>query len=137
MKTLIFSFLVMFAAGCSCTKNSTSQNLMINDIWVLQSLEGENISKSEFPNEFPRLEFYDSEKRITGFTGCNNLSGTYKTNNNEISFSPLMTTKMFCQGVKENEFLQAMNGINKYKIENLKLYLYKDENLKLIFKKDD
>ncbi len=137
MKIYLSILISLILAGCSSTEKSIPQSILLNDIWVLGSLNGQTISSNEFPNQFPQLEFNDSAKSLTGFTGCNNLRGTYKINENEITFSPFATTKMYCQGVNENEFLHAMEGINNYKIENLKLYLYKDENIKLIFKKVD
>ncbi len=86
---------------------------------------------------FPTLNLTNQKKELGGFTGCNRLSGSYETVENKLTFSPLAVTKMFCQGVNENEFLEALTGVNKFKIENLKLYLYKDDEAKLIFKKVD
>jgi heat shock protein HslJ len=44
----------------------------------------------------PYLEF--AEGRLAGFTGCNMLSGAWRTENNEVRVGPLVTTKRGCPG---------------------------------------
>ena len=44
----------------------------------------------------PYLEF--AEGRLAGFTGCNMLSGAWRTENNEVRLGALVTTKRGCPG---------------------------------------
>lgn len=104
---------------------------------MMFGLNENKINKKDYPNGFPGLKFIDSNKTVTGFTGCNRLSGTYKVDNSELPFSPLITTKMFCEGVRENNFLKALDSINGFKIENSKLLLLQNSATKLIFNKAD
>ena len=60
----------------------------------------------------PRLEFND-QGRISGFTGCNMLSGTWRLEGNEVRFGPVTTTKRGCMGVEgdiEKRFLAALSS---------------------------
>jgi heat shock protein HslJ len=45
----------------------------------------------------PRLEFV-REGRITGFTGCNLLSGAWSSEGGEVRLGPVATTKRMCLG---------------------------------------
>ena len=45
----------------------------------------------------PRLEFV-SGGRITGFTGCNLLSGAWSSEGGEVRLGPIATTKRMCLG---------------------------------------
>jgi heat shock protein HslJ len=57
---------------------------------------------------------------VTGFTGCNRLTGKVSQNGNKIHFGPLATTKMACLDVNvgrvEAGFLNALNGAERQKI---------------------
>ncbi len=44
---------------------------------------------------------------------------------------------MACPGNLEQKFLSALNEVNNYKIEKLKLYLYEDDEEIMIFQKID
>jgi heat shock protein HslJ len=58
---------------------------------------------------------------VTGFTGCNRLSGTCTINGNYgIKFSPLAVTKMACLNDDKTEslFLSAISQTNRWQIEN-------------------
>ena len=46
----------------------------------------------------PYLELGD-DGRLTGTDGCNRLTGTWKVAGDEITFGPLASTRMACEGV--------------------------------------
>ena len=59
--------------------------------------------------------------RVTGFTGCNTLAGTYKHDGSgALVFGPLITTRMACvadtANAQEAVFVKALQGINSYRI---------------------
>jgi heat shock protein HslJ len=45
----------------------------------------------------PRLEF-EAGGRLSGYTGCNMMSGSWKEEGGEARFGPIMATKRFCVG---------------------------------------
>src|SRR5215203_638397 len=50
-----------------------------------------------FSQRHPELEFNTAEKRVTGTTGCNQLSGSYTVSGSSFQFgSNLALTKMAC-----------------------------------------
>ena len=62
------------------------------------------------PRTLPRLEFVGGG-RLSGFTGCNLLSGGWKMEGAEVVLGPLATTKRLCigpAGDTEKRFLAAI-----------------------------
>lgn len=58
----------------------------------------------------PRLEFV-REGRVSGFTGCNMLSGTWSVEGGVVRLGPMVTTKRMCIGPEmelERRLLAAM-----------------------------
>lgn len=91
--------------------------------WVLTAIEGVEVSDAGFPDNKPWIMFDSAEKRVTGFAGCNRLSGFYSgDNSSSISFSAMATTKIACPAMQsEQMFLAALNKTTGYKVtpENL------------------
>jgi len=64
------------------------------------------------PRSLPRLEFLGGG-RVTGYTGCNMLSGVWRMEGGEVRLGPLVTTKRACvgpEGDAEQRFLAAAGG---------------------------
>jgi len=64
------------------------------------------------PRTLPRLEFV-REGRLTGFTGCNMMSGVWSLDAGEVRVGPIVTTKRACvgpEGQVESRLAQAMGG---------------------------
>lgn len=109
----------------------------LHDIWVLEELNGEKVSSSEFPREFPRMEIQAADQSFSGFTGCNQMFGKINVENGMFQFQNVGTTKMLCDGVSEITFLKTMELVTHYQLKNLKLILYTSTGKMLIFKKVD
>jgi heat shock protein HslJ len=76
-------------------------------------------------NAVPRLEFV-REGRLTGFTGCNMLSGTWSVEGGAIRLGPIMTTKRGCMGPEgeiEKRVMAAMGEKSRVAREGAKLVL--------------
>jgi heat shock protein HslJ len=132
---LSITFCIRFFAGCS--SGSSTANPLLHDIWALESIEGEKIIIDETVKNLPVLEIYIKEERVHGNTSCNTINGKVKINGNKISFLEIITTEMACPGNVEQRFLSALNKVNNYKIEKMKLYLYEDNTELLALKKID
>jgi heat shock protein HslJ len=73
----------------------------------------------------PRLEF-GGGGRLTGFTGCNPLTGTWRMEGGEVRFGPIATTKRACLGAAgeiEGRFNAAMGEGTKVRREGDKLVI--------------
>ena len=134
-------FLALLAASIlltiGCSSNKKSADTLLHDIWVLESIDGQTYSRAENQSLHPTIEIYLAEERFSGNTGCNNMNGKLTVDGNRISFSDIVTTKMFCVDVDETSFLSDLGKTNNYKIEKMRLYLFEDEKEILVFKKID
>lgn len=93
--------------------------------WKLTRLEGKPVIVRENQRE-PHLVFRAQQNRVTGFGGCNSLSGAYNLSGSEITFSGIAATQMACiQGMDiEAAFFAALGRVRSWKIigEHLELY---------------
>ncbi|MCG2461857.1 META domain-containing protein [Flavobacteriaceae bacterium F89] len=108
----------------------------LHDIWVLEKLNGEMVTTSDFPREFPSLEINAKDNTFFGFSGCNQISGTIFAERELLRFSAA-TTLMACQDTREVQFMTALNAVTHYSIENNRLTLSNPNGVLLVFKKVD
>ena len=134
---LIFFISLTFLISCSTKEAEKTDINRLHDIWALESIRGEKIVVDETVKNLPVLEIYVEDERVHGNTGCNTLNGNLKIDGNRISFFEIITTEMACPGDLEQKFLSALQKVNNYKIEKLKLYLYEDNKELLSFQKID
>lgn len=110
----------------------------LHDIWLLETLNGKNISQADFENELPTMEINASENKFTGYAGCNRMNGTLFFEKGLLRFTNVATTRMMCEPTnKEAEFLKALQGGTSYSIENNRLTLSNPSGIQAIFKKID
>lgn len=139
MKPNLFLFLMIALLSFTCSTKETEKIdvMRLHDIWALESIEGKKIIIDETVRNLPVLEIYVEDKRVHGNTGCNVLNGTVEIDEDKISFSKMITTEMACPGDLEQKFLSALEKVNKYKIEKLRLFLYDDNKELLSLRKID
>lgn len=92
--------------------------------WSLTAIDGAALS--DVPQKPITLQLNAAEKRASGFAGCNRFNGTYQLDAQEISFGPLMATRMACPtGLQsETKFLDAMRTVTTFAIMDDTLTLY-------------
>jgi heat shock protein HslJ len=100
--------------------------------WVLTELSGNAIANTSSRKIFIQLD--PATKGVSGFAGCNQLSGGYVLDGKNISFKTI-TTRMYCQDEMkmEDDFIQAVNKINEYHIREHELSLKQGKNVLLKF----
>lgn len=82
--------------------------------WTLTYLEGSKIEEL-YKNKIPSITFDVKNKRVSGNNGCNSFSGPLVQQGNNLSFSgPLATTRMFCEGVGEQQFMDALSKVTSF-----------------------
>ena len=136
-RILIFLALIAIIYGCS-TKEVEGLNVnRLHDIWALESIAGEKITFDKTVKNLPMLEIYVEEERVHGNTSCNTIDGKVEIDKNNITFYDIITTEKACPGDLEQKFLSALDKVNNYKIEKMKLYLYNDDQEIMIFQKID
>lgn len=127
MKNLLFKvtlaallMLIVNACGSTC-KMSLKKHLASNP-WEMSTLKGITPDANEFRTGLPYLLF-DKKGKMTGSTGCNNMSGSYQLNKSGIALNPGATTRMACQGNGESLFLEAIKQVKNFKFDGDKLIL--------------
>ncbi|MBK8551545.1 MAG: META domain-containing protein [Ignavibacteria bacterium] len=118
-------------------EDDTVRVYRLNDVWVLETLNGKSVEAKNTKNKIPQLEISVTELRYNGNGGCNNIFGNFTVDGRSISFGPAAATRMMCPDSIEPEFLSALKEINTWDIRNNRLYLMKDGTETAVFKKVD
>lgn len=81
------------------------------------------------------IKFDEGKKSAGGNGSCNSFGSTATVNNNEISFTHIFSTKMYCEDVQKTEdaFLTQLGKVNRFEIQDKKLLLYQDRIILLEF----
>ena len=80
------------------------------------------------------LTSIDTEKRVKGFAGCNNIGGSFTLEGNKIHFTTF-STKMFCSDRMDVEdfFTNSLSKAETYMIKGEELSLYQGETKLITF----
>ena len=109
----------------------------LNDIWALEKCMGEDVNPSVLEKGTPLLEIHLNEGRIIGNNSCNEYSGIVDADDSAIKFDRIISTKMFCPGSMEYQFMDALRKVNKWEISGMRLFLKFNEENYLVFRKTD
>ncbi|MFB9054900.1 META domain-containing protein [Formosa undariae] len=127
---------VDFTALKGCGDYITDYRL--HDIWVLESINDEKVTRDQFTKELPNLEINSSENSFMGYAGCNTMRGSIFSEQSKIRFKQIITTRKMCLPTnKEVQFIKELERSTQFKIENLRLYLSNPDGNTLTFKKVD
>ena len=85
-----------FALLGACAAASQHQPGLANTAWRFERIDG-----AAPVSERARLEF--RAERISATVGCNGLGGDWRIEGNRIVTGPFMSTRMFCEGLMEQE----------------------------------
>jgi heat shock protein HslJ len=103
---------VLILVGCSYQGPKTSPDggtTLTNTYWKLLSIDGAEVVTAEGAREAHLILRPDF--RVTGFGGCNNFSGTWLEEEDQLSIGPLMSTLMACdEAAYERDLLANLNG---------------------------
>lgn len=129
LPTLIALSLI-FTTGCNSSKSISSNNKTSDDMlyykqWKLLELNGTEVTTGKASLVFQPGKLI----KVSGNAGCNIINGNIQLKKNGfIKFSPLATTLMACEpGIRETEFLDALDKSDNYGITNSQLLLKKGE----------
>lgn len=123
MKTLIttLALISIVVTGCNSSKKMTTNNPVTEKYWKLKTLEGRQITMQKNQEREIFFMLKDSEHRVTGFAGCNTITGEYTLEEgNRIRFSNMAATLRACPDVdiNESEFLEVFKLADNYTINN-------------------
>jgi heat shock protein HslJ len=119
LMALLFASLLLISAQVKPTIESLNKKA-----WSISDLEGkwymQMVSVNDSSNNrLPEIQFDITQKRFSGTTGCNQMSGSFIADDSTLHISDKMiTTRMFCPGYDESAFLQNLLKIDGYHFDN-------------------
>jgi heat shock protein HslJ len=93
--------------------------------WLLLELDGAIVQLPAGERQ-PYLLFLQQERKVTGFSGCNEFTGGYELKGDALSFGPLAATRRFCAGAAgdiEQAFLGAIGKVSGWRVDRQMLLL--------------
>jgi heat shock protein HslJ len=93
--------------------------------WTLISLNGADVAANS-KGENPYLVLDSKSRKVSGFGGCNRLTGKYEAKANRLTFGEMASTMMACPTGKDTEqaFSQALEKVMTWKITGQELDLF-------------
>ena len=136
MKPSIILLVSILILVCSCNTKLDNSEALFNTTWELEYMSGPRIAfDGLFPEKKPQITFNKETHQVTGTDSCNGYSADFELDENSISFGePGPTTMMFCGG-GERQFLNMMQKIDGYIIQDGELNLMAGEVPMMRFKK--
>lgn len=123
--TISYTFVKLIYEEKEASKNKIIPQNYIGE-WQVNSMIGmDSLAKQ------PSLVFKDGS--ISGNAGCNNYGATYMLNENEITFSLGMVTKMYCTNMAiEKTYFECLSKTKTYKLFGDTITFYDADNSELL-----
>ena len=100
--------------------------------WILTEMKGVPVQLSGGRKD-AYLNFEIRDKRFTGNGGCNQVSGNYILDKNNIQFTEVTTSKMSCEDIAfENTFLDLLKRVDRFEQKGSDLLLKRKREVLLI-----
>lgn len=126
--------LIAIFESCGTAKSGPAIDILTSTSWELTTVNGKPADSTNYNSGLPVANF-STDNKITGNGGCNRYNGSYNINDEGgINISQMASTKMFCPGNGENDYLKALESADGASVENDKLILLKGIEEVLIFK---
>lgn len=128
-------------SNTSQTKNEINPSAITDSVnpenttWELINLFDTNKNTQlEIPTQ-TKITLLMSESKVSGNSGCNNYMGSYVLNGNEISFSQMGSTMMFCGeeiGEIEGVYLSNLQIVKTFTSDENNLIFYNEKNQEIL-----
>lgn len=106
---------------------------LTNTYWKLVAIEG-NAYQHLAHNREPHMQFGVEGNTVSGFTGCNNLAGSFATDGDKLELKMAAQQRACLEGMDtEQLFLKALHRVNRYQIAGDSLALYENDSPVLRF----
>jgi heat shock protein HslJ len=112
----------------------SGQATLTDNVWVLLSY-GDPKSPQTVPGSSLLTAIFSTDERLSGFSGCNSYSASYKTTQDgQITFGPVASTKIECSVGMEGEqtYLEALSTVQSYQISGNSLTLTYNEGTEVL-----
>jgi uncharacterized lipoprotein YbaY/heat shock protein HslJ/uncharacterized lipoprotein NlpE involved in copper resistance len=122
--------------GITCPSSALGKSKAIAEFkdtfWKLLDLNGKKIPIAPSHKRQIRITLASEGSRLIGYSGCNQLMGTYAQKDNELRFSQMAGTMMACVSPfmeLESQVLKMLGATTGYRIEGKQLFLLKDDQV--------
>ena len=135
-RILSFSAIALIALfqSCGSTKSGSVLDSLTDTNWELTTINGKPAVETNYNSGLP-VAYFSKDNKITGNGGCNRYNGSYNLNDEGgINISQMASTKMFCPGEGEGDYLKALESADGATVEKDKLVLLKGVDEVLVFK---
>lgn len=96
----------------------------LNGNWYLDKIYVGKIKAADlYPYKKPFIKIDINQPVFSGNTACNAINGQLLMFQNTMKFNHIITTEMFCDGVNEKVFINALEKVTHYKLEGTRLIL--------------
>ena len=132
--------LLFICCMCSCKAQKTitdkagDTSFILNKEWIVIQIGDEKIEQLSM-NHPPNLKLL--EDKISGYSSCNRFHGNCIMQENKITFSHIVITKMLCTETNDIEslYLKALSDVQFWEHKGGKLYfLNQEKQTVIIFK---
>lgn len=119
---------IFFIFGCSMSDSNVNPkeptSKFENTYWKIVTIMGKKVEVLKNMRE-PYLVFHSTSNKISGYTGCNKIMGSYKIDGNNLSIGKVATTKMMCIQVANVEIylLKVFKSVKRFEINGEKMKL--------------
>ncbi|GAA3775232.1 hypothetical protein GCM10022271_04220 [Corallibacter vietnamensis] len=130
---ILLNLALLNACGSAKTESSlksneerTSSNESLSGTYKIHTLGKNNQIDADLT-----IRFDEENHRVSGFSGCNQFSGSYTISNNILTFGPLVTTKRFCKRFMdiEQDMLKKLQETNTFSLQGDTLKLLTKDTL--------
>jgi heat shock protein HslJ len=131
MKKIIseISIVALLFIACNSSKKTTESvnPTLAGTYWKITELKGQPVVKSDAKEKDYYLKLDPSNNRISAFAGCNQMMGSFTTQEgNRITFSQLASTMKACPNMKDEDVLkEILESADNYAISGNILSLNK------------
>ncbi|MGB5221476.1 MAG: META domain-containing protein [Polyangiales bacterium] len=100
-------------------RSETRASSITGTRWVLQKLRGEPAGLGA-GGQAPNITLQAAELRVSGFAGCNQISGGYTLDGEQLSFGQMAMTMRACpEGMDlERDFAKALEETQRYEVSD-------------------
>jgi heat shock protein HslJ len=115
-KYLLILFIVSLAMTACAAENSADALL---GAWVLESYGTVGSLSPAVPDTEAGITF-NEDGTLGGNSGCNGFGGNYTVEGNQVNFSEIVSTLMFCDepiGGQEEAFFQVLTDTAMYNVD--------------------
>ncbi len=100
----------------------------LNGNWYLDKIYVGKIKAADlYPYKKPFIKIDINQPVFSGNTACNAINGQLLMYQNTMKFNHITSTKMFCDGVNEKVFTDALGKVTHFKLEETRLILLEKE----------